>query len=118
FNGRILHRVHINFQFRISLIFPGLTGYVTVVEKSMKSLFFYFVLSSKYPAVLWLNNGPNCSSFDGFAYRHAFCIARPAATMETFPSWPMSFKRTPRVKLGEWKALLRPPLGNMQRFAI
>ncbi|KAI3920013.1 hypothetical protein MKW98_001269, partial [Papaver atlanticum] len=48
----------------------------------------------------------------------AFCIARPAATIEIIPSCPMRFQPTPRVNLREWKALLRPSLGKMQRFAI
>jgi hypothetical protein len=46
--------------------------YVTVDERSERSLFYYLVLSERDPAgdpvVVWLNGGPGCSSFDGFVY--------------------------------------------------
>jgi hypothetical protein len=46
--------------------------YVTVDERSERSLFYYLVLSERDPAtdpvVIWLNGGPGCSSFDGFVY--------------------------------------------------
>lgn len=48
--------------------------YITVDEAQNRSLYYYLVTSEGNPAtdplVLWLNGGPECSSFDGWAYEH------------------------------------------------
>ncbi|KAI3830921.1 hypothetical protein MKW92_046939 [Papaver armeniacum] len=65
------------------------SGYVTIDEKSGKSLFYYFVVSernpSEDPVVLWLNGGPGCSSFDGFVYEHGPFNYQAAKTQGGLP---------------------------------
>lgn len=47
-------------------------GYVTVSEENGRELFYYFVKSERNPAndplLLWLEGGPGCTAFTGFAY--------------------------------------------------
>uniref|UniRef100_A0A804RM08 Carboxypeptidase n=1 Tax=Zea mays TaxID=4577 RepID=A0A804RM08_MAIZE len=65
------------------------SGYVTVDERSERSLFYYLVLSERDPAgdpvVVWLNGGPGCSSFDGFVYGNGPFNFEPGSSPGSLP---------------------------------
>ncbi|CAL0328182.1 unnamed protein product [Lupinus luteus] len=79
-------------------------GYVTVNQSQDRNLYYYFVESegqpSKDPVVLWLDDGPGCSSLDGFIYEHGpFKFEKPKTkgSLPTLQLNPYSWSKVSNI---------------------